>query len=83
MENTTFTTRTDHDFFNRILNVTDSSGRLRCWRLGLSEYEFNVIHRARVKRQAAGALSRLPTTEKDLTSLNDDLPLPALDVTKI
>lgn len=36
------------------------------------------MHRAGVKHQAADALSRLPTTGADTTTLEDDLPLMAV-----
>lgn len=38
--------RIDHDTLKRILNLTYSTGRVACWRLRLSEFEFNVVHRA-------------------------------------
>lgn len=49
--------------------------------LRLSEYEFNVVYPAETKHQTADALSSLPTTGEDLTSLKDDLPILAVDVT--
>lgn len=40
----------------------------------LSEFEFDVVHRARITHQASEALSRLLTSGEGNTSLEDDLP---------
>lgn len=44
-------------------------------RYGAFEFKFDVLHRARVKRKAADALSRRPTDEEDRTNLNYALPV--------
>lgn len=50
------TSRTDHDSFKWIPNLSDASGRLAQSRLRLSEFDFGLVHRASVKRHAADAL---------------------------
>lgn len=35
--------RTDHDALEWILNVIDATGKLVGWRLGLSQFEFDVV----------------------------------------
>lgn len=47
------------------------------WRLRRSE--FNVVHRAEIRKQALEALSRFPTSREDNTPLEDNLPLFTLD----
>lgn len=48
------------------------------WRKQLSKFPFDIIHRARVKHQAADVLSRLPTNVKDDSPLRDGLLLFAI-----
>lgn len=49
------------------LNLTQSTDRLACCCLQLSELEFEVVHRLAIKRQVADALPRLPTGGEDNT----------------
>ena len=74
LEGTRFTIRTDHSALKWLLNLADSSGRLARWRLRLTEFEFDIVHRAGIKHQAADALSRLETTSTDETELRDEIP---------
>lgn len=53
--------------------MSDATGKLVRWRLRLSELEFDVLHRARIKHHAADALFRLSTTGTDETKLDDEL----------
>lgn len=78
-----FTIATDHDALKRILNLTNSTARISQWRLGLSDFDFDVAHRAGTKHKAAYALLQLNTTEKDESALKDDLPLYTTDSSKI
>lgn len=55
--------------------MTVDTGRRARWRLGVSILAFDVIDGTGVKRQAAKALSRLPTTGKDHIVLDDELPI--------
>lgn len=50
------------------------------WRLRLSEFDFEALHQADVKHEAADALSLLPTTRMDESLLEDDVPV--LTITK-
>lgn len=81
LENTRFTNCTDHDSLKRILNLTDVTVRLARWRLRLTEYKFDIFHRAGIEYQAADALSRLQATGKYRTPLGDDLTILAIDIT--
>ena len=74
LEGQRFTVRTDHDSLRWVLNLADAKGRLARWRLRLSEFDFDVEHRAGIKHQAADALSRMTTTGLDTTPLGDDIP---------
>lgn len=44
-----------------MLKLSDAVGKLARWLLWLMQYDFEIVHRADVKRQAADALSRLPS----------------------
>lgn len=57
----------------------DSFGRFAQWCMRLCTFDFDVEHRAGFKHQAADALLRLITTGQDESSLEDDLPLYAID----
>ena len=74
LEGQRFTVRTDHDSLKWVLNLADAKGRLARWRLRLSEFDFDVEHRAGVKHQAADALSRMETTGLDTRPLGDEIP---------
>lgn len=52
----------------------------RC-RLRLSEFEFDVIPRARIKKQAADTLSGLPRDTADSNPIEDDILIVAIDAT--
>lgn len=72
-----FTICTDHDSIKWILSLSysSSSGRIARWRLRLSKCDFDVVHHAGIKHQPADALSRLPISGADTTTLEDDLLL--------
>lgn len=46
---TRFIIRDDHDFVKWILNLAHIAGKLARWRLCLSEYELDVVHRTGTK----------------------------------
>lgn len=54
-------------------------GRLVRWRLQLTEFYFEVVHRAGIRRQEADALLRLATNVKNTSLLKDHIPLLAID----
>lgn len=60
-----FTIKAHHDSLNWILNLTDSTGQFARWRLRVSEYDFDVVSSAGIKRQDADAIFRLETTGED------------------
>lgn len=74
LEGKRFTIMTDHDALKWILNLSNAVGRLARWRFQLFEFEFEDIHRADEKRQAADALSTLRTGGEETTGIDDDLP---------
>lgn len=82
LEHTRFTLKTDHNSLKGILNLMDSSERIACRCLRLLEYEFDVVHRAGIKREALAGISRLPTTGEDRTPLKDDLHMLAVYITE-
>lgn len=57
------------------MNLANVIGSLTRWRLRLFELNFNVVHGAGIKHQAADALLRLPAEEVDNTPLEDMLPV--------
>ena len=79
LEGQRFTLRTDHDSLRWIMNLSDASGRLQRWRLRLADFEYDVVHRAGIKHQAADALSRMPTDGSDQTPLDDAIPTLAVE----
>lgn len=82
LKGTQFTIRTDHDPLKWILILTDSTSRLERWRFLVSECHFDVVRRAGIKHQAAEASSRLRTTGKNKTHLDNDLHVLAIDEQK-
>lgn len=74
-----FTIRTDQDALRRILNLPDPTKQLVRWRVYLSEFYFNVIHRAGIKLRATDALSQFFTTDKDESRLEIERPFPSID----
>lgn len=75
LKSTRFKIRTDHDELRWIFNVPDASGKHAQWRLGLSESEFDAVHRASSSHHAAEGLSALPTNLEDRTFLKQTLPV--------
>lgn len=64
---------TDQDALKRIWNLPHLMGKLVCWCLRLLEFEFEVIHRARIKYHADDALPRIKTTGTNETFIEDDV----------
>lgn len=80
LENTRFAIMRTHNLLIGDLNVTDSTRRLARWRLKLSEYESDVVHRPVIMHQPADGLSRLPATGGNRAPLENDLSILAVDV---
>lgn len=55
----------------KILNTANVSGKLARWRFNLSEFKFNVAHRASVNHQVADAQSWLTIDEQNRTDQRD------------
>lgn len=62
-----------------ILKLTDSTVRFAPWGVRLSEFGFDVVHRAGVIHHATDALSRLHVANEVHTLLEDVLPLLFID----
>lgn len=73
LEGAKFTIRRDHDSLLWTLTMSDATGKLPRWRLHLSEIEYDVVHRARIKNQAADALLRFEMTDPDDRELEDKI----------
>lgn len=72
----------DYNSLKQNLNLLDSTGRLACWRLRLSEFFLDSVHRADIKNQPTGALFCLQTICEDDTPLKTNLPFLAIDAEK-
>lgn len=57
-----------------ILKLADSSRRLARWRFRLSEFDFELVHRAGIKHQVADAISPVRTLGEHQTELDDQIP---------
>ena len=67
--------RTDHDALQWLLTLYDPSGRLMRWRLGLSEFDFEIQYRPGRVNQVTDALSPLLTPGgSDDRPVDDDIP---------
>lgn len=73
LEGLQFTIQIYHDVLRWILNKTDVTEELARWRLKLSEPDFEVVHRACVKRQVVETILRLPTFGMGEYLLEDDV----------
>lgn len=74
--------QTGHDFLRWVLNQTNRTCGLAYWSIRLFKIRIGVVHRTGAKYYVADALSRLPSTSKDHTSLEYDLPILAAEETK-
>lgn len=66
-----FTIRTDIEPLKWIINLADATSKLVRWHLQLSQMEFDIVHLAEIKHQAAEALLGLPKTGEDCNPIND------------
>lgn len=78
LKSPTLTLDTDHHAPRWILNLTDATGELVRWRLRVIDPDFQNVHRAGIKHQAADAFSCLPTNGSFRTLLEDDIPASAV-----
>lgn len=58
LEEACFKIRMDHEAFRGILTVAEATGKLARWYLRLSNFEFDIVYRAKVGHEEASALSR-------------------------
>lgn len=78
LEGAWLTVRTDHEAFEWLLSVSDASGKLARWKLQFFGFEFDIVHRANIRHQAADGLLRLPTDGTDNTKLDDHISVLAV-----
>lgn len=64
VEGSRFKFRRNHSDLEWILNIAGCTGRIERWRLRMTEFYFNVVHRVSIVHEATSELSRLP---KDAT----------------
>lgn len=58
-----------------LLKVSDTAGKLTWWRLRLLESEFDIVHCAGIKHQAADSPSTLQTKGAVYTKLEEEVPV--------
>lgn len=60
------------------LPFADATEKLERWRLRLSDFEFDIVHRAGINHQAADALQHFMIRAEDQTPLNDEVVVPTI-----
>lgn len=75
LEGTRITIWTDHNSLRWLLNMSEASSRLTRWRLRVAELDYKVTYRPGLKKQAAYAISPIPTDGTDQTPLKDEVPI--------
>lgn len=59
--------------------MANATGRLVCWRLRVSEFELDVVHRAVIKHQEVDVFSRLPTSNADVIPTEEEISIAVID----
>ena len=62
-----FTLRTDHGSLRWLFHFKEPQGQMARWLEVLSQYNFQIVHRAGKRHQNADALSRVPSEEDNCT----------------
>lgn len=75
LEGKHFTLRTDHASLRSIFKLSDAPGKFQRWRLGLLEFEYDVVYLLGSQHLARDALSSPRTDELIYTSLEDAIPM--------
>lgn len=81
VQGTRFFIRTDRKALRWIIIMTYAKVKLAIWRLRLSVFDYDIVHRAGINHQAADSLSRFDTTGEDTQEVDDDVPLMVLETT--
>ena len=68
-----FTFHVDHSALLYLVSKQELTGKLARWTLLLQEFEFDILHRARVQHVVANYLSRLESGEERI-GIKDDFP---------
>lgn len=58
--------------------MSDDYGKLAWWKIRLSEFEFEIVHRAGIKNKAADGISRRPTGGIDKKKRDEKIPVLAI-----
>lgn len=74
VQGTHFTVNTDHSALRWLMEICEPSGRLMRWRLRLSEFDFNIVHKKGLINTQADAMSRLTTLGSTTVDIDDDIP---------
>lgn len=74
LESNKFTFCMDRNALKWIPNLAGAKSIMALWRLSLSIFDLDVVHRTGIKNRAADALSKLETSDIDNTYLDDGLP---------
>lgn len=53
--------------------MVEATGKLAQWRLRLSDFEFDIVHRTSMKNQGAEALSGVKKKGEDKTTRHDEV----------
>lgn len=67
--------RTDHKALRLIQSMPNSKGKLAMWRLRLSVFDYEIVHKAGIKNHASDALSSLDSSGGDTLALDDFVQL--------
>ena len=79
LESAEFVLRCDHRALLSVLINMSPNARINRWRLRLSEYNYQIGHKPGKDHKVAHALSRLPTEGLDTSSLDEDIPVLAVE----
>ena len=83
LEGAPFVIRTDHDSLRWLLNIADVSGRLARWRLRLSEFDFEVVHRPGSNTKPPTLSQGCRRTERTLRAWTTRYPVSSQSITVI
>lgn len=75
LKGTCFTILTDDEALRTIVIIADTTGKLARRRLRLSEFQFHVLHSAKIRYKVTDVLSPLRFNVVDKPPLHDNIPV--------